>query len=461
MIGIDVRFLAGRFHATPWGRHVNEGEPEWPPSPWRLMRALVASWKRTAPELNEQQVQKVLTKLAAPPAFQLPPATSSHTRHYMPRSADKRLVHDPFVVIDRDRGGECEPLTFWWSDQELTEQEEQTLDKLLAGVGYFGRAESWCEAKRRHEKPEINSQPVAQGASDKESGTVHTLLCPEVDVTLSQLLTETTELQKKGYNRPPGSQWLAYSRPRTALIAGQKKPTPLTKPKHIAIFLLQARVLPNRIEALSVAEWIRMAANGAYGYQNEDAASPTFTGKLGGEIRQDQHRHAFFLPEGDPEGRKIDRVTIWAPDGFDTKELKVLKSLRSIPDHRRRGPSKHEDGDRIRLVPLALLDNQREGVFGHSTVWESYTPYLSTRYRDSQEEQIRRECRQRGLGELLSVEPIINKDWVTYRRRRWNKKNPPGTPMGYRLTFAEPIEGPLSLGGASHFGMGRFLPKND
>jgi CRISPR-associated protein Csb2 len=46
MLALAIRFPAGRFHATPWGRHVNEGAAEWPPSPWRLLRALVATWKR-------------------------------------------------------------------------------------------------------------------------------------------------------------------------------------------------------------------------------------------------------------------------------------------------------------------------------------------------------------------------------------------------------------------------------
>ena len=50
MIGLSIRFPAGRFHATPWGRHVNEEAPEWPPSPWRLLRALVATWKQKLDE---------------------------------------------------------------------------------------------------------------------------------------------------------------------------------------------------------------------------------------------------------------------------------------------------------------------------------------------------------------------------------------------------------------------------
>ncbi len=28
MLTIEMTFPTGRFHATPWGRHVNEGAPE-------------------------------------------------------------------------------------------------------------------------------------------------------------------------------------------------------------------------------------------------------------------------------------------------------------------------------------------------------------------------------------------------------------------------------------------------
>src|SRR5690606_34470106 len=34
-----VEFPGGRYHAPPWGHHVNEGQIEWPPCPWRLLRA--------------------------------------------------------------------------------------------------------------------------------------------------------------------------------------------------------------------------------------------------------------------------------------------------------------------------------------------------------------------------------------------------------------------------------------
>src|SRR5262245_49842034 len=84
-VAIGISFPGGRFHATPWGHHVNEGIPEWPPAPWRLLRALVAVWKRKLGSvLSQEQVQRVLQQLLPPPEFVLPPAALGHTRHYMP-----------------------------------------------------------------------------------------------------------------------------------------------------------------------------------------------------------------------------------------------------------------------------------------------------------------------------------------------------------------------------------------
>src|SRR3990172_1100943 len=39
---ISIRFLTGRAHLHPWDTHHSEGRVDWPPAPWRLLRALVA-----------------------------------------------------------------------------------------------------------------------------------------------------------------------------------------------------------------------------------------------------------------------------------------------------------------------------------------------------------------------------------------------------------------------------------
>ena len=109
MLAIKFEFTANRYHATQWGRHVNEGVPEWPPSPWRLLRAIVATWRRTLPDMPNERVLPILEALASEyPEFHLPSASTGHTRHYMPNNEWNRvrkdysgstLVIDSFVAV--------------------------------------------------------------------------------------------------------------------------------------------------------------------------------------------------------------------------------------------------------------------------------------------------------------------------------------------------------------------------
>src|SRR5262249_18407136 len=143
---IKLTFPGGRYHATPWGRHVNEGVPEWPPSPWRLLRALVAVWKRTCPDFSEAQVRRILEPLIHPPRFQLPPHRVAHTRHYMPWEkkgpADGTPLSDTFV-----RGGRRDPLFIGWPGAEMPADDGTALSKLLGNLSSLGRAEGWVHAE--------------------------------------------------------------------------------------------------------------------------------------------------------------------------------------------------------------------------------------------------------------------------------------------------------------------------
>ena len=102
---LELKFPAGRYHATPWGRQVNEGAVEWPPSPWRLLRSLIATRHLKArTEVPEEVLSGLIIALASRlPHVQLPATTSSHTRHYMPYvegSKEKTTkVFDTFLQI--------------------------------------------------------------------------------------------------------------------------------------------------------------------------------------------------------------------------------------------------------------------------------------------------------------------------------------------------------------------------
>ncbi len=145
-VTLKLTFPGGRYHATPWGRHVNEGVAEWPPSPWRLLRALVATWKRKCPDLSEEQVRRVLTQLLPAPRFHLPPARVAHTRHYMPWEkkgpADRTLVFDTFVAVGRD-----DPVRIHWPEAKLSEEDAAVLARLAENLTSLGRAEGWVQAE--------------------------------------------------------------------------------------------------------------------------------------------------------------------------------------------------------------------------------------------------------------------------------------------------------------------------
>ena len=180
MICLEFRFLTGRFHATPWGRHANEGAIEWPPSPWRICRALLATgfnrlgW--AGPDDLPPEARSLFDKLAAvSPAYDLPPANGAHTRHYMPddkfaaktkeqkannelASLGSDLTFDTFAQVGRDPDRDV--LRVFW-DVEL-DDERALLSRLLEALPYLGRAEAWVAASlSANVEPKINCRPWA------------------------------------------------------------------------------------------------------------------------------------------------------------------------------------------------------------------------------------------------------------------------------------------------------------
>lgn len=174
-----LRFPGRRYHATPWGHHVNEGLIEWPPSPWRLLRALLSTgyttlgWEGTLDDPTASRppadARSLIEKLASVlPRYSLPPAVGAHSRHYMPLASLKRpgagseatpvLAHlgtggpvvggykeDTTLVFDTwaDVGDGLLEVTW---DCELNAEEAALLERLAAHLSYLGRAESRVEA---------------------------------------------------------------------------------------------------------------------------------------------------------------------------------------------------------------------------------------------------------------------------------------------------------------------------
>lgn len=186
-------------------------------------------------------------------------------------------------------------------------------------------------------------------------------------------------------------------------------------------------------------------------------------------MRRD-HGHAYYLPTAEGEDRRrITHVTVVAADGFGVGEVAALSSLRTLMGLGDGG------GLRVQLVGLGRPTDFTHRLFRAGRVWESATPFvcpahLGSRARDRDvRKAVRRELRRCVADERLAREPtrieVIPASEcaipaLRFRRVRTGRRERDGERPGafVRLTFDETVSGPLSVGYASHFGLGLFLP---
>jgi CRISPR-associated protein Csb2 len=523
-VSVAIRFPAGRFHATPWGHHVNEGLPEWPPSPWRLVRALVAVWKRklAGQPLVEDNIELLLGALASePPSFFLPPATLGHTRHFMPlysMDASRRTkVFDAFVAIDPRH-----EVVFHWAGPDLAQDQCEGLDLLLSRLGYFGRAESWCFARLlpHFDAGTMNCRPGGAGVGDEavrvlgidKEGWKKWSFGPATKkpVPVWNLLAETADLHAEKWSDPPGSRWLTYSR-RADCFTLKPPPVPPRPGEErtrftVARFVVDAaegrRPLPLVTDTVPFAEAARTSLLRCFGRlsrQKYGADHEPYSANLSGKDSEGHylksHRHAFYLPTAEErDGSRIDHLTIVVPGveqdgrrvGFTRDEVAALDELRSL---------RFREADfRLLLTGLGTPQDFRCPLFEATATWVSATPFVATRHpkkrgarRDSRmyfdpasvaaflTEDLRKLWDQReDLRELSSAPPTVvavpdpvSAGLMKFRPLQFYRgRNRPGDdgfsrPFGaFRLRFTMPVPGPFCLGYGSHFGLGLFVPES-
>lgn len=500
MVYFVVDFPMRRYHATPWGHHVNEGLVEWPPSPWRIVRALLATgyaklgWQQVPDEMR----QLVDALAAKEPSYRLPPATQGHTRHYMPVGGWKKGVQATSLVIDAFARPEGALGIEWPAD--VTAAQRDLLARLLDRLGYLGRAESRVKASLVSGPDELQGalvSPERQGDDDDPirllvpiSGSAYAKWCQGVSGSPEDLLValqaDTTDLQENGWSAPPGSREIVYWRPARALSPVSARGVSriaVVPGADTALFALatdrKRDVLPLMARALPTMELFRRALLSKVGDEQQRGRCPELTGKdeHGQPLRDREHDHAHFIPLSldDRNSGRIDHVLVYASMGFQPIAQRALRHLRKTW-------AKNIDDIGVMLVGIGCRESflQVGGKvipeLATCATWVSRTPFIPPRYlkpdgKDSLEGQVRAELRRRGLPDIataLMVTLPTDDNIAGYQarqflhfvriRREGGKSQPPPGLFHLRLTLQSPVAGPLCLGWGCHFGLGSFYP---
>ncbi len=473
---LAFRFPLGRVHANPWDRAVNEGATEWPPSPWRILRALVATWYMRWPDLPAPVFDGMLGALADPPSYRTPITGTGHTRHYLPDLSHRKaetgntdLTLDPFLTVERD----AELLVHWNTD--LADDQREVLAKLAELVPYLGRSESVCEARLVQEDVVPDETWWRPEATDGSRRT--RLLVPTRPLSRSILETTTGGVRKQKRTMPPGTRWVDYAASDASLRPLNAPNPPATKEVTAIRFAVVGRAPLLLTHGVLLAD----EAHRQVGHELEKAGIPEDRRRqiMGTRGAASDHRHAHWAPVGGvgEDGGSVRGLVIWVPSGLRTNEVRAILDLRHAC-----GKRGGEDGYEFHGFPAVDLLFQAAGSIEDtapelcgqpSRRWRSVTPYLPVRHRAKNEswealltEDVTAELRYRGRADAVVARVELSTEMTArqvnqYRRYRTKEKlqRHSRAGVGVVLEFAAAVSGPLLLGQLSHFGFGRFLPE--
>jgi CRISPR-associated protein Csb2 len=498
---LRLRFTGGRYHATPWGHHVNEGQIEWPPCPWRLLRALVACGFSTqrwsdVPPVAARLIEKLAGTL---PSYRLPAASAAHSRHYMPLGSLEKSREKTTLVFDTWADVGDQDLLIRW-DCDLSADETQELRRLAECLGYLGRGESWVEAellmaailpddyaKWRRETtqeilaklplPEGKKKPPAKLLKDREKA-----IAPYPKELLDCLTKDTAWWKQHRWSQPPGSRRVLYWRRTDSLQVGVPRQTRPRTVNRVTTMLLalttpsgNRSALPSITRTLPQAELFHRAVIARVA-RGEQVHCPELTGRdhHGRPLRL-CHQHAHFLPvDLDGDGH-LDYLIVHAPMGLGAAAQHAVRTLRRTWTKGGVGDLQlalagSGNLDMLRSLPAPL--NRRiehlQGPPRGARVWESATPFVPPRFLKCRGAntllgQVNAELVSRGLPPAEQLDELPgNAQRLRFRhfvRRRERGGIPPPIDVGYaiRLQFASPATGLITLGYASHYGLGLFV----
>jgi CRISPR-associated protein Csb2 len=438
-----MRFPGGRYHATPWGHHVNEGLVEWPPSPWRLLRALIAcgyatqGWQEVPPA-GRRLVDALAGTL---PTYLLPVGALAHSRHFMPTCVlDKgrektTLVFDSWADVGND------PLVVRW-DCAVDSEAQGLLGRLAAHLGYVGRSESWVVAESVPDDAAMWQAPDAFPHADVSHGGLGweqvSLMAAELPTSYIEwrqqavvtaltalplpagkkaarekaekargvaeepfpadivdcLQKDTAWWKARRWSQPPGSRRALYWRRSGALSVASSARSARRPAVRVEMLLLalatpsgRLSALPRRTRTLPQAELIHRALVARVG-RGERTDCPELTGRGPDRLALTGHQHAHILPVDLDGDGYLDHLVVYARMGLGSAAQWAIRTLERTWTKGGVGELQlalvgQGSLDHLRTLPAALGGGvaQLLGAEGGGRVWVSSTPFVAPRYR--------------------------------------------------------------------------------
>lgn len=496
---IEVRLLTGRYHAHVWGpSQYAMGEPEWPPSPWRLLRALASAWFSARPLVSTELARDVLIQTLGRcgfPEMWLPKTAFREILYFQPLARKRALHHDFFAVPSPSR-------FYFVFAVELSESQTALLQILLSRLRYFGRAESRASLQLVLDLQNIPKGFYKVSPLDRAIGSgwnPREVLCPSgarnflaTDLWVIRSATGRKRKERGAggapgmpaplvdavLNSPPlpdGSELVQYAQPVGSIVHElplrqiyRNAPPDIVKADTIT-FRLCRKIPISLTEIVPVARAFRDAAVRAYEASNNSCSS-LLSGRGSDGSVDHAHQHIYYLPEPATGKSEVTALVVRVPPdcALRQEEFDAMMAVEHI--WLRPG-----DDYPVTVIP-EKLETETSAA---STRWVSRTPFLPPhRYRPgrpdtSPVEQVLK-CIERSSGiEAMSARgmrgpagvgvrtPMLAHDYVGLRgcasSWRWSQR----LAHWFTLEFDAPVTLRVPIGADAHFGLGQFVPAND
>jgi CRISPR-associated protein Csb2 len=322
---LRITLLSGRYGATPWGRSEYEGQVEYPPSPWRLLRAVLHGGfaLSATPEQLPDGVEDLVSLMAQHlPSYHLPygeygqirgfrpaygcePVSPLDTKGYSHAQGKRRSFIDSYLQLGAGAGLHvCWPV-------DLSAEQERLLTACLAGVSYLGRAEYPALWQVVPTMPEVNCTP-------DPAGTLSVLCCGS-EAVLEGLMMNPQQARQEGRQAPPGQQWVSYryDPQRPPVLAGGSEPSQANR----ALF---AFLSPYPLPASAGITWTDRVHRALL---QRVPSSSLFSGLVGGQPLGEDQRAWYRWEE---ENGSLTLLEVLSPQPFSEAEIEALRSLQRL-----------------------------------------------------------------------------------------------------------------------------------